>query len=83
MPRSIVAAAVSLLLAGCGHLVQPSVVSSTPRQVVIDAGIPPRPNIGPVQPLADAECAKHGAYAKVMSFPVQGVTREFVFECVK
>lgn len=67
-----------LLLTGCAA----QVVSSSPRTVVIDAGVPPKWKSADAQRLADAECAKHRRYARMVGRPNED-TREFVFDCIE
>lgn len=67
-----------VLLAGCAA----QVVSSNPRQVVIDAGRPPRPS-AQVVALANQECARYGRYAQMVGRPAYGESTEYVFNCVQ
>lgn len=67
------------LLCGCGA----TVVSSSPRTVVVDGGIPPNRNGAQAQALADAECARHGRYARMVARPVYDQSKEYVFDCVQ
>lgn len=68
----------AVAMSGCAA----TVVSSTPRQVVIDAGRPPRPS-GQVLALANQECARYGRYAQMVGRPIYGETSEYVFHCVQ
>lgn len=76
--RTATAAVVLFALAGCAA----KITSSTPRAVIIDAGRPPTLSGGQAQAMADAECRKHGRYARMTGRPLPGATTEFVFECI-
>lgn len=67
----IVTLAATLVLVGCGASIQ----NSNPRSVTIHA-------VGPksAQPLADAECAKHGRYARLAGSPSDF---NYLFHCVE
>jgi hypothetical protein len=70
----------SLILVGCAG----KVTSSTPRSVIIDAGN----NItgatsADAQRMADAECAKHGRFAKMTGRPDRYNSNDYVFECIQ
>lgn len=63
-------------LTGCAA----QVTSSTPRSVIINAGKPPISTVA-AQRIADAECSKHGRYARLAARP-EDYRPEFVFDCV-
>lgn len=65
----------TLILTGCAT----KVVSSNPRSVVVESQAM---NAGKAQGEADAECAKHGLYAKMTS-KADYWDRNYVFECVE
>lgn len=73
--RKLLVPLACLLLAGCAA----KILSSSARTVVIDAN---SQGIGEVQKLADAECAKHGRHARLVSTPRFG-TNEHLFDCVQ
>lgn len=62
-------------LVGCA----PTVLSTSPRTVVIHG---PRNAFAPVQALADAECTKHGRFAKMVQRPSTD-PNQFMFDCVE
>lgn len=68
-------------LGGCAA----QITSSTPRQVIIDARVSSRAGIsgGEAQKMADSECKKHGRFARMTGRPMQGVSTEYVFDCVE
>lgn len=68
------AALAALLLVGCAA----KVVSSSPRTVVIRAG---GAYVAESQALADAECKKHGRYARLIERPSR-TSAEFIYDCV-
>lgn len=76
--KMVVSCIAAVLLCGCAA----QVVSSSPRQVVIDAGRPPRPS-GQVIALANQECARYGRYAQMVGRPSYGESTEYVFNCVQ
>jgi hypothetical protein len=77
--RTIYTLPLVLALAACAT---PQLASSNPRQVVIDNPIG-RPDTAQAQRIADAECAKHGRFARMVAWPIQGVSRQWVFDCVQ
>ena len=80
MTRLLLAGLAAILLVGCAA----KVVSSNPRSVVVDAGgPPPARDSSSAQRLADAECSKHGRFAKMIGRPQYGVSNEYVFDCVQ
>lgn len=67
----------ALLLGGCAA----SVTSSTPRSVVINAGLID-PGLPAAQAMADAQCKQHGRFALVRARPSPSST-EYVFGCIE
>lgn len=74
--RQFVAIIVAIALAGCAA----SVVSTSPRSVMINAGTRQAQE---AQDLATAECAKQGLHARMSSGPGFGSPRQWVFDCVQ
>lgn len=68
-----------LLLGGCAT---PQLSASSPRQVVLTNPMGP-PDTPQAQRIADAECAKHKRYARMTAWPIAGVSRHWVFDCVE
>jgi uncharacterized protein YceK len=62
-----------LFLSGCAG----QVISSNPRSVMVKAGAA---MAGEAQKTADAECAKHGRYARLSG---KNNPIEYVFDCVQ
>lgn len=62
------------LLAGCSA----KVIDSNPRTVMVNAG---QADAAGALRLANAECAKHGRYARLNTKPT--VDRQWVFDCVQ
>ncbi len=73
----VVVALLALGLVGCG--IQPRVVSSSPRSVVV---MSPGDKVGPAQTMADAECAKVRRLARLKDRPGPN-DNEFVFDCIE
>jgi hypothetical protein len=67
----LLAAASALALSGCGA----SVLASNPRSVTVESV-----NVRSAQPLADAECKKHGRYARYRA-QTSGMTYDY--DCVE
>jgi uncharacterized protein YceK len=63
------------VLAGCAA----SVVSTSPRSVMINAGTRQAQD---AQNLATVECAKQGLHARMSSGPGFGNPRQWTFDCV-
>jgi hypothetical protein len=63
-----------VLLSGCAA----QVISSSPRTVVVRAG---DARIAESQAMADAECAKHSRFARLIARPTPS-SAEFIFDCV-
>ena len=76
--RFVRGVALALAVVGCAHPV--SVVSSSPRSVMVSANMYDTAN---AQAAADAECKKHGRFARMIeqSGPANGY-RGFLFDCV-
>lgn len=64
-------------LAGCAHVPMTSLVSTSPRTVVIQSF----EGVGGAQKMASTECQKYGREARYSS-TVPG-TIEYVFDCVQ
>lgn len=64
-------------LGGCGNLLKTSVVSTSPRTVVIQSF----GDFGEVQKMASSECRKYGHEARYT--PTTPDTVEYVFDCVQ
>lgn len=73
--KRIALLALPLLLAGCAA----KVISSSPRSVVITA---PDAAVAESQSMADAECRKHGRFARLVRSP-SPTSNQFVFDCVQ
>jgi hypothetical protein len=73
--RVLFVTAIGMLLAGCAA----QVVSSSPRSVVVRA---PDNSIAEAQKLADAECARHSRYARLIERPSR-TSDTFVYDCVQ
>lgn len=75
MKAILSAVAATLLLTSCAA----QVISSSPRSVVIGAssGL-----IAESQSLADAECAKHQRFARLVKQPTSG-RDDFLYDCVQ
>ena len=69
--------AVSFVLAGCAHVPNVSVVSTSPRTVVIQSFT----GIADAQTMAGAECKKNGRDARYSS-TLPG-TISYVFDCIQ
>jgi hypothetical protein len=69
--------AAGIVLAGCAHVQKVSVVSTSPRTVVILSFT----GIADAQTMASDECKKHGRNARYSS-TLPG-TIEYVFDCVQ
>lgn len=70
---------IACLLTGCAA----KVVSSTPRSVIISAGDKfVGATSAEAQSMADAECKKHGRFAKMTGRP-DYTSNDYVFECVQ
>lgn len=65
----------AMVLAGCAT----QVVSSNPRSVVVESQ---SMDAGKAQSLANAECAKHGLFAR-MTTKADYWDRNYIFECIK
>lgn len=76
--KTVFIAALLAALSGCALTVS----SANPRQVVIERNHAFQSNAD-AQRLADTECAKYKRHAKMEAFPVQGVSRTWVFSCVE
>ncbi len=77
--RALVLVVTALALAGCAA----RIVSSSPRSVVVDAGIPPAGKSAQAMQLAEAACAKHQRHARMVARPIYDESREYVFDCVE
>ncbi len=75
--KFITTIASSLAIAGCAHIPNVSVVSTSPRTVVIQSFI----DFSGTQALASKECQKYGREARY-SATIPG-TIEYVFDCVQ
>lgn len=64
-------------LAGCGHVPMTSLVSTSPRTVVVQSF----DGVGGAQKMASSECQKHGREARYSS-TIPG-TIEYVFDCIQ
>lgn len=65
-----------VLLTGCAV----QVLSSNPRSVTVEAG---QMKIIEAQKLADAECARHKRYARLVIRPTDYTPNHWVFDCVE
>ena len=72
--KVLVAFFVLVALTGCAA----KLVSTSPRSVVISAG---DARVQEAQNMADAECAKHGRYARLQERP-SPTSDQFMFACV-
>lgn len=72
--RVVALVAAAAIVSGCAA----KVVSSSQRSVMIDAK---SWSADKVQQMADAECAKHGRVARMVSLPRYS-TNEYLFDCV-
>lgn len=72
---SLIIVLLGVTVSGCGT----SVISSTPRQVIVESQMM---DAQKAQQLADDECAKHKRYAK-MTFKADYWERNYTFECVE
>jgi hypothetical protein len=74
--RQFVAIIAAIALTGCAA----SVVSTSPRSVMINAGTRQAQE---AQNLATVECAKQGLHARLSSGPGFGNPRQWAFDCVQ
>ena len=67
----------ALALTGCGHVPMTSLVSTSPRTVVVQSFN----GVGGAQKMATTECQKHGREARYSS-TIPG-TIQHVFDCIQ
>jgi hypothetical protein len=73
--KKLLACLVCVVVAGCAA----QVVSTSPRSVIVDAN---SQGMAAVQQIADAECKKHGRFARLVNAPRFG-NNNYLFDCVE
>lgn len=75
--KTVLPIIICVALSGCAA----TVVSSTPRSIVIAAGT--GNDSAEAQKLAQQECQKYGRHARMTSRPMPYGSNEFTFDCVE
>lgn len=75
MKKSAPLIAVVIVLSGC---VQAKLITANERSVAVEGG---RESWAKTQPIADAECAKHGRKA-AFTYSTKGFPSQYFYDCV-